>query len=54
MSFNARTDLAIESREIYLENSENATEINGVEAEEENCGQGINVTRVKIVNENGE
>lgn len=53
MSFNARTDLALESREIYLENAENTTEIDGVEAEEENCGQGINVTRVKIVNESG-
>ncbi len=54
MSFNARTDLALEAREMYMKNSENATEIEGVEAEEEDYGQGINVTRVRIQNEHGE
>ncbi len=53
MSFNARTDLALEAHEMYLNNSEKKSDLNGVEAEEESCGQGINVTRVRILNENG-
>ncbi len=53
MWFNARTDLAIESREMYLETGTIGTEIKGVEAEEEEFGRGIHVTRVKIVDESG-
>ena len=53
MWFNARTDLAIESREMYLEAGAIDTEIKGVEAEEEEFGDGIHVTRVKIVDESG-
>lgn len=53
MSYSARTDLALEAREMYLENSENESEIDGVEAEETDYGHGICVTRVKITNENG-
>ncbi len=53
MSFNARTDLALELRELYFENSQIATEAEGVEAEEEIAEQGIKITRVKVVNEKG-
>ena len=53
MWFNARTDLAIESREMYLEAGAIDTEIKGVEAEEEEFDNGIHVTRVKIVDESG-
>ncbi len=53
MSFNARTDLAIEAREMYFENSAIATEAKGIEAEEEECDFGIKVTRVRVVNEEG-
>ena len=54
MSFEARTDLALEAREMYIESSESTDEISGVEAEEEEFGEGINVTRVRIVNKSGE
>ncbi len=53
MWFNARTDLAIESREMYLETGAIDTQIKGVEAEEESFDNGIHVTRVKIVDESG-
>lgn len=53
MPFNARTDLAIEAREMYFENSAIETEAEGIEAEEESCGFDIKVTRVKIVNQSG-
>lgn len=53
MSFNARTDLAIEAREMYFENSSIDAQIQGVEAEEEDCGCGIKVTRVKITDDDG-
>ncbi len=52
--FKARTDLAIEAREMYFESSAIETDAEGVEAEEEQCGEGIAVTRVKILNEKGE
>ncbi len=54
MSFNARTDLALEAREMYFENAAIETEVAGVEAEEEEFGDNIKVTRVKILDENGE
>ncbi|MBR5613963.1 MAG: GPR endopeptidase [Clostridia bacterium] len=53
MSFNARTDLAIEAREMYFENSAIATEAKGIEAEEDECDFGIKVTRVRVVDEEG-
>lgn len=52
--YNARTDLAIEAREMYMENGAIAEEIKGVDAEEESFDCGINVTRVMITNEDGE
>lgn len=53
MSFSARTDLAIESREMYFETGAIDTEIKGVEATEEEFDNGIHVTRVRIVDEAG-
>ncbi len=52
--YSARTDLAIEAREMYMENGAIAENIKGVEAEEEAFDCGINVTRVMIINEDGE
>lgn len=52
--FKARTDLAIEAREMYFESSAIETDAEGVVAEEEKCGEDICVTRVKILNEDGE
>ena len=54
MSYSARTDLALEAREIYLEDSENESEIDGVDLENLDYGNEIQVTRVKILNKNGE
>ena len=48
---NIRTDLAMEAHELSRKDAEH--KIDGVEAVTENCG-GINVTRVRIYNENGE
>jgi spore protease len=53
MAYSARTDLALELREIYFETASDAAEAEGVEAEEENK-LGIKVTRVKITNKKGE
>ena len=52
--YNARTDLAIEAREMYMENGVIDEAIKGVEAEEESFDFGINVSRVMITDENGE
>ncbi len=54
MSFSPRTDLAIEARELYFENSAIETELKGVEAKEVQEKFGIFVNRVKITDENGE
>lgn len=48
-----RTDMAIERREIYKNANKIENEINGIESEEENCGN-INITRVMIKNKEGE
>ena len=53
MLFSARTDLAVEAREMFYENSAIDEEIEGVEAEEEDFGSGIKVTRVRISSESG-
>lgn len=54
MSFNARTDLALEAREMYFENAVIEAEAEGVTAEEESFGENIKVTRVKILDEKGQ
>ena len=52
--YNARTDLAVESREMHMKNEAVADEIKGVEAESETFDCGIEVTRVIITDEDGE
>ncbi len=52
--YNARTDLAVEAKEMYMENGAIIEEIKGVEAEDEVFDCGISVTRVMITDENGE
>ncbi|MDO4743934.1 MAG: GPR endopeptidase [Clostridia bacterium] len=54
MSFNARTDLALEARELYFETSSLTTDAEGVKAEEEEADYGINITRVMVTNSKGE
>ena len=51
--FNKRTDLAVEAREMFFESGQIASEIPGVEAENEEFGFGITVTRVRVVDEKG-
>ena len=54
MSYNARTDLALEAREMYYESSvELEAEIKGVEVENEEMEENIKITRVKIISEEG-
>ena len=50
--FNFRTDLAIERNDIYKRQN-NLEQIEGIEVEEEQK-QGIKISRVNIINENGE
>ncbi len=49
---NIRTDLAVEAREIYNQNNVSSREVEGIEVEE-NEKDGIKVTIVKVVDENG-
>lgn len=52
--YNFRTDLADERRDIYKKANKIENEIQGIESEEENINEKIKVTRVKIINEEGE
>ena len=52
--FNFRTDLADERRDLYRKANSIENEVNGVETEVEDISEKIKVTRVKIVNEEGE
>lgn len=52
--FEFRTDLASERRDLYKKANNIENEIDGIEAQEEKIDDNINVTRVKVVNENGE
>lgn len=52
--YNFRTDLALERRELYRKANKIENEIDGVETEEESIGENIKVSRVKVVNKNGE
>lgn len=52
--YNFRTDLALERRELYRKANKIENEIDGVETEEEDIGENIKVSRVKVVNKNGE
>lgn len=52
--FEFRTDLASERRDLYKKANNIENEIDGIEAEEEQISNNIKITRVKILNENGE
>ena len=52
--YNFRTDLADERRDLYKKANKIENEIQGIESEEENINEKIRVTRVKIINEEGE
>ena len=52
-TFNFRTDLALERRDIFRKNN-NLQEIDGIETESKDIDQNLKVSRVKITNENGE
>ncbi len=54
MMMNFRTDLALERRDLYRKANNVANEINGLETEEEQIGETIKVTRVKVLNQEGE
>jgi hypothetical protein len=51
---NFRTDLAIENKEMYdSDNGGKGIEISGVEVETENFQHIVDITRIKITDENG-
>ena len=52
--YNFRTDLALERRNLYKKANQIENEIDGVETEEEDVGENIKISRVKVVNKNGE
>lgn len=49
-----RTDLALERREVYKKAKAIENEIDGIECNEEKPNDKVTITRVKILNENGE
>ena len=51
--YNFRTDMADERKDLYKKANNIENEIDGIEAQEEKIDDNINVTRVKVVNENG-
>ena len=51
---NFRTDLALERRDLYSRANNIANEVDGLETQEEVIGENIKITRVKILNEQGE
>lgn len=52
--FNFRTDLADERRDLYKKANSIENEVNGIETQIENVNEKIKITRVKIINEEGE
>ena len=52
--FNFRTDLAVERRDLFKKANKIENEVDGIESEEEKVNDKIDITRVKITNENGE
>lgn len=52
--YNFRTDMADERKDLYKKANNIENEIDGIEAQKEKIDDNINVTRVKVVNENGE
>lgn len=51
---NFRTDLALERRDLYKKANNIEDEVDGIETEEEKVDGDIKITRVKVLNENGE
>ncbi len=51
---NFRTDLALERRDLYKKANNLQNEIDGIETNEEQIGENIKITKVKILNEKGE
>lgn len=51
---NFRTDLALERRDLYKKANNIENEVDGIETEEEKVDEDIKITRVKVLNENGE
>lgn len=51
---NFRTDLALERRDLYKKANSISNEVEGLETQEENIGEDIKITRVRVLNENGE
>ena len=51
---NFRTDLALERRDLYKKANNIEDEVDGIETEEEKVDEDIKITRVKVINENGE
>ena len=54
ISFNFRTDLASERRDLYIKANKIENEINGIESEKNEIDEKISVEKVKITNEEGE
>lgn len=52
--YNFRTDMADERKDLYKKANNIENEVDGIEAQEEKIDDNINVTRVKVINENGE
>ncbi len=52
--YNFRTDLALERRDLYKKANNIEKEVDGIETTEEKIGEDIIVSKVKILNENGE
>lgn len=53
-TFNFRTDLASERRELYRKANSIENEINGIESEKQEINENVSVERVKITNEEGQ
>ena len=51
---NFRTDMAVERRDLYKKANNIENEIDGIETEEETVDDNIKVSRVNVINENGE
>ena len=52
--YNFRTDLADERRDLYKKANKIENEVDGIESSNEQIGEKLSVSRVKITNENGE
>ena len=51
---NFRTDLALERRDLFKKANNISNEVDGLETQEESFDENIKISRVKVLNENGE